>query len=72
MIKKTNIFALTRVMSRGFSSIPPTDYKPKPYTGPSKEEVKKLRKSHLFDSIFLYYSDPLMITDGYMQYMFDE
>jgi alanine-glyoxylate transaminase/(R)-3-amino-2-methylpropionate-pyruvate transaminase len=52
--------------------LPPTDIKPIPYTGPSKEEVLAMRDQHLNPAIFKYYKNPLMIVEGKMQYMFDE
>ncbi|EFN57250.1 hypothetical protein CHLNCDRAFT_143782 [Chlorella variabilis] len=43
--------------------LPPFDYVPPKYTGPSKEEVLALRKQYL---------SPVMIVDGKMQYLFDD
>eukprot|EP01114_Cavostelium_apophysatum_P024778 TRINITY_DN982_c0_g1_i1.p1 TRINITY_DN982_c0_g1~~TRINITY_DN982_c0_g1_i1.p1 ORF type:complete len:487 (+),score=125.08 TRINITY_DN982_c0_g1_i1:17-1477(+) len=63
--------------SRGFSSHPgaPTSFKYKPpaYTGPSMEEVMKMRKEFLTPSLLTYYPNkPIMIVDGKMQYLFDQ
>ena len=52
--------------------LPPTNYKPKPYTGPSAEDVLALRKQYLNPGIFLYYKQPLMLVEGKMQYVWDE
>src|SRR5258708_12883149 len=52
--------------------IPPFDYTPKPYTGPSAEEVLALRKQFLNPALFLYYQKPMMIVEGKGQYVFDE
>ena len=52
--------------------LPPFDYVPPKYTGPSKEEVLKMRQEHLNPAIFTYYKTPLMLVDGKMQYVFDE
>jgi alanine-glyoxylate transaminase / (R)-3-amino-2-methylpropionate-pyruvate transaminase len=53
--------------------LPPVDHRPKPYSGPSKEEVIALRQRYTNPAIFtLYGDDPLMIVEGYMQYMYDE
>jgi len=52
--------------------LPPFDYQPKPYTGPSAEEVLRLRKQFLNPGIFLYYKKPIMFVEGRMQYLFDE
>lgn len=53
-------------------TLPPFDYTPPPYTGPSKEEVLKLRREFVNPGIFHYYKEPLMVVDGKMQYLFDE
>jgi alanine-glyoxylate transaminase/(R)-3-amino-2-methylpropionate-pyruvate transaminase len=52
--------------------LPPSDYQPKPYTGPPAEEVLKLRSEYLNPGIFLYYKKPLMLVEGKGQYVFDE
>lgn len=51
--------------------LPPFDFKPMPYTGPSPEEVLALRKAHLSPAIFHYYKQPIMIVQGRGQYLFD-
>jgi alanine-glyoxylate transaminase/(R)-3-amino-2-methylpropionate-pyruvate transaminase len=53
-------------------TLPPTNHKPKPYSGPSAEEVLALRKQFLSPGIFLYYKKPLMIVEGKMQYVWDD
>lgn len=60
---------------RNYAKRPITDasnYVPKPYTGPSKEEVIATRKQYLNPGIFLYYKNPIMIVEGKQQYLFDE
>src|SRR5215468_1504908 len=52
--------------------LPPFDYQPQPYRGPSAEEVLRLRREFLNPGIFLYYKRPLMIVEGKGQYVFDE
>ena len=52
--------------------LPPFDYQPKKYTGPSADEVLQLRKQFLNPGIFLYYKKPLMLVQGRMQYVWDE
>src|SRR5215217_7838856 len=52
--------------------LPPFDYEPQPYRGPSAEEVLRLRREFLNPGIFLYYKRPLMIVEGKRQYVFDE
>ena len=53
-------------------SLPPTEHQPRPYTGPSAEEVQALRKQYLNPGIFLYYKTPLMLVEGKMQYVWDD
>lgn len=52
--------------------LPPIDYHPKPYVGPSPEEVLSLRREYVNPAIFHYYKSPIMIVEGRGQYLFDE
>jgi len=52
--------------------LPHFDYQPKPYAGPSADEVLRLRKQFLNPGIFLYYKNPIMLVEGKMQYVWDE
>ncbi len=52
--------------------LPPCDHQPRPYTGPSADEVFALRKQFLSPAIFHYYKKPLMIVEGKGQWLFDE
>uniref|UniRef100_A0A383WHZ5 alanine--glyoxylate transaminase n=1 Tax=Tetradesmus obliquus TaxID=3088 RepID=A0A383WHZ5_TETOB len=52
--------------------MPPFKHTPAPYTGPSKEEVIALRKKYLSPAMFWHFREPVMITEGKMQYLFDE
>jgi alanine-glyoxylate transaminase/(R)-3-amino-2-methylpropionate-pyruvate transaminase len=52
--------------------MPPFDYVPKPYLGPSRDEVRALRQRHVNPAVFTLYREPLMIVEGKMQYLFDE
>ena len=53
-------------------TLPATDHRPRPYQGPSRAEVLAMRKEYLHPSLFTLYSDPLMIVEGHMQYVWDE
>jgi alanine-glyoxylate transaminase/(R)-3-amino-2-methylpropionate-pyruvate transaminase len=53
-------------------TLPAFDYQPKPYTGPSADEVFALRKQFLNPAIYHYYKKPVMIVEGKGQYLFDE
>jgi alanine-glyoxylate transaminase / (R)-3-amino-2-methylpropionate-pyruvate transaminase len=52
--------------------LPPCDYEPRPYDGPSRDDVLAMRREFLTPSLLTYYRDPLMIVEGNMQYLFDE
>lgn len=52
--------------------LPAFGYEPKPYNGPSADEVFEKRKKYLGPSLFHYYQKPLNIVEGKMQYLFDE
>src|SRR5215210_1086997 len=62
---------MTEVM-RPPLAMPPFEYTPRPYTGPSREEVMALRQRYVNPVVFTLYRDPLMIVEGKMQYLFDE
>ncbi len=53
-------------------SLPPFDHQPRPYAGPSADEVFALRQQFVNPTIFHYYKKPLMIVEGKGQYVFDE
>jgi alanine-glyoxylate transaminase/(R)-3-amino-2-methylpropionate-pyruvate transaminase len=53
-------------------TLPSTNHKPQPYSGPSAEQVLALRKQFLNPGIFLYYKKPIMLVEGKMQYVWDE
>ncbi len=52
--------------------LPPSDHTPRPYNGPSKQEILAMRRQYCHPSTFLYYRDPLMPVEGFMQYLYDE
>jgi alanine-glyoxylate transaminase / (R)-3-amino-2-methylpropionate-pyruvate transaminase len=52
--------------------LPPTSHTPRPYNGPSRAQVLSERKQYLNPAIFTIYGDPLMIVEGWMQYLYDE
>ena len=51
--------------------LPPFDYHPIPYKGPSYEDVLKLKNRFVTPTFIPYYKKPLMIVEGSMQYLFD-
>jgi alanine-glyoxylate transaminase/(R)-3-amino-2-methylpropionate-pyruvate transaminase len=52
--------------------LPPFDHRPKPYAGPSADEVLALRRQFLNPGLFLYYKKPMMLVEGKGQYVFDD
>jgi alanine-glyoxylate transaminase/(R)-3-amino-2-methylpropionate-pyruvate transaminase len=62
---------MTEVMKPPLA-MPPFDYTPQPYRGPSREEVLALRRQYVNPAVFTLYREPLMIVEGKMQYLFDE
>jgi alanine-glyoxylate transaminase/(R)-3-amino-2-methylpropionate-pyruvate transaminase len=59
-------------MSTRTPQLPPCDHQPRPYGGPSFDEVAALRQRYLSPALLTYYQKPLMIVEGSMQYLFDE
>ncbi|HEY1122007.1 MAG TPA: aminotransferase class III-fold pyridoxal phosphate-dependent enzyme [Haloferula sp.] len=54
------------------ATLPPFDYTPMPYDGPSPEEILALRQAHVSPGIFHYYKKPIAIVEGKRQYLFDD
>jgi alanine-glyoxylate transaminase / (R)-3-amino-2-methylpropionate-pyruvate transaminase len=52
--------------------MPACDHQPRPYDGPTIEEVAALRQRYLSPALLTYYKQPLMIVEGSMQYLYDE
>ncbi len=53
-------------------AMPATDHVPRPYTGPGRDTVLAMRRQYGHPGNFLYYRQPLMIVEGFMQYLYDE
>ncbi|XP_028764485.1 alanine--glyoxylate aminotransferase 2 homolog 3, mitochondrial [Neltuma alba] len=56
----------------GAPELPPFDWSPPPYTGPTSDEILAKRKEYLSPSLFHFYKTPLHVVDGRKQYLFDE
>jgi alanine-glyoxylate transaminase/(R)-3-amino-2-methylpropionate-pyruvate transaminase len=52
--------------------LPPVDHTPRPYTGPTRDELIAMRRQYTNPAIFTLYREPLLIVEGYMQYLYDE
>lgn len=53
------------------SGLPKFDYSPAPYKGESYEKIMDDRKNYMPTFNTHYYKEPLLITEGKMQYLFD-
>src|SRR5438034_8378881 len=53
-------------------SLPLSDHRPAPYSGPSRDEVLALRRQYLTPGLITYYKNPLLVVEGHMQYLWDE
>lgn len=51
--------------------MPPCDFKPEPYKGPTYERVKEIRKAHLTPAWLTHFKEPLLFHQGHMQWLFD-
>ena len=54
-----------------YLQIPPHSHQPKPYTGPSYQEVLRKKQEFISKSQFTFYKDPVLINEGSMQYLYD-
>ncbi|MBV9879613.1 MAG: aspartate aminotransferase family protein, partial [Gemmatirosa sp.] len=52
--------------------MPPCDHVPRPYSGPSRDEVLAMRRQFVNPALFTLYREPLLIVEGHMQWLFDE
>ncbi|KAL8531326.1 hypothetical protein ACS0TY_008086 [Phlomoides rotata] len=52
--------------------MPPFDYTPPPYSGPSADDILRKRHQFLNPAVFHFFKKPLCLVDGKMQYLFDE
>ena len=52
--------------------LPACDFKPRAWSGPSREQVLAQRREFLTPALLTYYAEPLMLVQGHMQWLFDE
>src|SRR5216117_1780995 len=52
--------------------LPPSSHVPRRYEGPSKDELIAMRRQFTNPAIFTLYKEPLLIVEGFMQYVYDE
>ena len=53
-------------------AMPATDHQPRKYTGPSRADVLAMRNQYMHPAVFTIYKEPVMIVEGYMQWLWDE
>lgn len=53
-------------------SLPAYEHVPRPYDGPSRDDVLNLKKRYVTPASTPYYQNPLVIVEGSMQYLYDE
>ena len=63
---------MSTVIEQPTVQMPATDHKPRPYTGPSREEVLAERRQFVNPAVFTIYREPIMIVEGHMQWLYDE
>jgi alanine-glyoxylate transaminase / (R)-3-amino-2-methylpropionate-pyruvate transaminase len=56
----------------GAPAMPPCEHRPRPYTGPTRDEVLAMRRQFVNPAVFTIYREPIMIVEGHMQWLFDE
>lgn len=52
--------------------MPDCDFKPMTYQGKPYDKVLQIRKENLHPSLFSYYKKPLLVSQGYKQWVFDD
>jgi len=52
--------------------LPPCTHVPRPYQGPSREDVLATRTQYANPALFTIYKDPLMLVEGHRQWLFDD
>jgi len=51
--------------------MPKCDFEPEPYQGITFEHAKEVRKANLNPALFTYYKNPVFISKGHMQWLWD-
>jgi 4-aminobutyrate aminotransferase-like enzyme len=50
---------------------PTVNHQPRPYNGPSYDQVIKDRGTYMPNFYYHYYKKPLLIVQGHLQYLYD-
>jgi alanine-glyoxylate transaminase / (R)-3-amino-2-methylpropionate-pyruvate transaminase len=63
----------SKILKKNYGKqMPKFDYTPPKYDGKTIDELMKIRKEHMNPAMLAYYKKPIMLTNGKMQYLFDE
>jgi len=52
-------------------AMPPCDFTPQSYKGPTYDQVTSIRQENLTPALLTYYKKPVLIHQGHMQWLFD-
>jgi alanine-glyoxylate transaminase/(R)-3-amino-2-methylpropionate-pyruvate transaminase len=63
---------MSKTMAPASFQMPACAHTPRPYEGPPKDQVLRDRKRFANPAVFTLYSEPIMIVEGHMQWLFDE
>ena len=63
---------MAETLTETMPPLPACDHQPRPYQGPSRDEVLAQRQRFYNPAVFHFYRQPIMIVEGHMQYLYDE
>jgi acetylornithine/succinyldiaminopimelate/putrescine aminotransferase len=66
-----SIKKIQRYFGTSTLKLPIINHKPREYTGPSYENIVQERKDYMCQFYSHFYKQPLLITEGYYQYLYD-
>ncbi|XP_062215651.1 alanine--glyoxylate aminotransferase 2 homolog 3, mitochondrial-like isoform X2 [Phragmites australis] len=72
VVRRFNRLAAAAEKTAAAPRMPAFDHVPLPYDGPSSADIARKRAEFLSPSLFHFYSKPLNIVEGKMQYLYDE
>ncbi|KAG0730050.1 Alanine--glyoxylate aminotransferase 2, mitochondrial [Chionoecetes opilio] len=68
---RCSILPSVRCLGSAGVSMPPCDHLPSPYKGISYEDMREVRRKNLNPALATNFSEPLLIHEGHMQWLFD-
>jgi alanine-glyoxylate transaminase/(R)-3-amino-2-methylpropionate-pyruvate transaminase len=63
---------MTDVLAEPALRMPATTHVPRPYGGPTRDEVLAKRRQYVNPTVFTLYRDPIMVVEGHMQWLWDD